>query len=184
MTEKIVLTLVGMQGAGKSEVAKYLQSKGFTTLRFGDLTDEELGRKGLPQTPENEELVRIGLRKQHGMGVFAVSAIPKIRKILDEASGVVIDGLYSWEEYLSLKKEFPGIVLVQVFAEKNIRHQRLEKRPFRPFNLSEEKNRDISEIETLKKAGPIAIADYLVDNSSSLEKLHKIVDVLMGRIRS
>ena len=36
-----VVAIVGMAGAGKSEVAHAFESNGFTRIRFGDVTDEE-----------------------------------------------------------------------------------------------------------------------------------------------
>ena len=38
-----VVSIVGMAGAGKSEVAAVFEEKGFTRIRFGDVTDEEMG---------------------------------------------------------------------------------------------------------------------------------------------
>ena len=37
-----VVAIVGMAGAGKSEVARLFEAKKYTRIRFGDITDEEL----------------------------------------------------------------------------------------------------------------------------------------------
>ena len=42
-----VVSIVGMTGAGKSEVARVFEKNGFIRIRFGDVTDEELVKRGL-----------------------------------------------------------------------------------------------------------------------------------------
>ncbi len=39
-----IVALVGMPGSGKSEVAKVFEKNGYKTIRFGDVTDEEVKR--------------------------------------------------------------------------------------------------------------------------------------------
>jgi len=53
-----VVAIVGMAGAGKSEVARTFERQGFISIRFGDLTDEEVKKRGLPLKEENERRVR------------------------------------------------------------------------------------------------------------------------------
>ena len=50
-----VVSIVGMAGSGKSEVARLFEANGFIRIRFGDVTDEEVRGRGLEL---NEELVR------------------------------------------------------------------------------------------------------------------------------
>jgi len=42
-----LVSIVGMTGSGKSEVAKVFEENGFTRVRFGDITDEEIRKQGL-----------------------------------------------------------------------------------------------------------------------------------------
>jgi len=58
-----VVAIVGMTGSGKSEVARVFQEHGFNPVRFGDVTDIELKKRGLPLTEENERPVREDFRK-------------------------------------------------------------------------------------------------------------------------
>lgn len=183
MTSPKILAIVGMPGSGKSEMCKYLKTKEFEIVRFGDLTEIELKRQNLEINPQNEQLVRVELRKEKGMNVYAVFAMSRIQKILAESRNVVIDGLYSWDEYLLLKKSFPNLVVINVFAGKTVRYQRLAKRGIRPLSADEAQRRDYSEIETLQKGGPIAIADYTVDSSGSLENLRNDVLKLLEKLK-
>lgn len=181
-SSSIILAFVGMPGAGKSEAAAYLRSKQIPFVRFGDLTEKRIQEKGLPLTPENEQLVRETIRKDEGMIAYAQYAKPTLEALSSANHLVGIDGLYSWEEYLYLQSIFPSLVVVHVFAEKKIRYGRLSIRPVRPFTKEEAQIRDKSEIENLNKGGPIAMADYLINNSTSLEELHTQLDMLLEKL--
>jgi len=168
-----VVSIVGMAGSGKSEVARVFEKSGFARVRFGDITDEEVRRRGLELNEENERLVRQQLRVEHGMAAYAKLSLPKIDRLL-EAGNAVVDGLYSWEEYILMKDCYGGqLVVVAVWASPETRHRRLAKRPVRPLTLEEAASRDIAEIQNLNKGGPIAVADFTIINESSLEALEK-----------
>ena len=53
-----VVAIVGMAGAGKSEVARVFEEHGFKKVRFGDITDEELKNRRLEPSEENERYIR------------------------------------------------------------------------------------------------------------------------------
>ena len=54
-----LVAIVGLPGSGKTEVAKILNKKGYSIVRFGDVTDVELKKQGLEINEENGE-VRLG----------------------------------------------------------------------------------------------------------------------------
>ena len=87
-----IVAIVGMTGAGKSEAASLFIENGFTKIRFGDVTDEEIKKRGLKLNEENERCIRELLRKEHGMSAYAILNLSKIDLAL-ERSAVVIDGL-------------------------------------------------------------------------------------------
>ncbi len=97
-----MVAIVGMAGAGKSEVAGLFEEHGFKKVRFGDITDEELKKRRLETSEENERYIRQQLRKNHGMAAYAQLNLSRIDNAL-KSSNVVVDGLYSWEEYILLK---------------------------------------------------------------------------------
>lgn len=183
MIKKSILVLVGMPGSGKSEVAFYLQKKGLPFVRFGDLTEQEIIRRGLTVTPENEQMVRESIRAEQGMAAFAKKALPKIKELFLTRDIIVVDGLYSWEEYLFLKETNTNILVIHIFTNRSIRYKRLAKRQTRPLTHEQAQERDFAEIEKLNKGGPIAIADYLIDNTSdNKENLYKKIDFLLTTI--
>jgi len=168
-----VVSIVGMAGSGKSEVAKVFEKAGFKRVRFGDITDEEVSKRGLELNEENERLVREQLRVEHGMAAYARLNLPRIDAAL-ESSDVVVDGLYSWEEYLLLKDWYGDrFNMVAVWSSPATRYRRLGNRVKRPLTVEEAVSRDISEIENSNKGGPIAVADYTIINESSIEELRE-----------
>lgn len=171
-----------MAGAGKSEVARQFRVKGFTIVRFGDATDEEVKRRGLELNEVNERQVREALRKEHGMAAYARLNIPRIDAALQKGK-VVVDGLYSWEEYLLLKEHYgDDLRLVAVWASPSTRYARLATREVRPLTQAEAAARDRAEIENSNKGGPIAMADYLITNEWTLADLLVQTEHLLARL--
>lgn len=178
-----VVAIVGMTGAGKSEVARVFEEHGFVKVRFGDVTDEELKNRGLEPNEENERCIREQLRKTHGMAAYAKLNLARIDTSLKSAS-VVVDGLYSWEEYTLLKQHYgKRVVTVAVWASPATRHARLAHRTERSLTLEEATSRDKSEIESINKGGPIAVADFTILNEASLEELEKETERILFALR-
>lgn len=181
-----IIAIVGMCGAGKSIVSDYLKSKGFQYLRFGQITLDEIIKRGLEPSEKLEKEIREGFRKQYGMAAFATLNLPKIEKLL-ETGDVVCDGLYSWSEYKILKKKFPQMKIIAVYASPLTRYKRISERQAvndpklrnRNFSQVEAQSRDFAEIENIEKGGPIAMADFTVNNEDSREKtLTQLEDIL------
>jgi len=178
-----ILAFVGMPGAGKSEAIAYIERKGIPFLRFGQITDEGVQALGLPLIPENERKVREQLREELGMAAYAIKSKPKLDALLKDHEVIAVDGLYSWEEYTYLKKDFPNLILIDIYAEPQVRYARLAKRPIRPVPVEKSRVRDIAEIEKLNKGGPIAIADHLLENNGEhIEELYQKIDILFERL--
>jgi len=178
-----VVSVVGMAGAGKSEVARLFEESGFIRIRFGDVTDEEIKKRGLELNESNERYIRELLRKEHGMSVYAKLNLPRIDEV-SKYSDVVIDGLYSWEEYIFLKTYYgEDFYVVAVLASPRTRYARLTTRVNRYLTAEEAAGRDRAEIENTNKGGPIAMADFTIVNESSLENLRKETRRIISRLR-
>jgi dephospho-CoA kinase len=168
-----LLSIAGMTGSGKSEVTKIFTENGFKKIRFGEITDEEVKKRGLELNEKNERHIRQQLRREHGMAAYARLSMPKIDSLL-KSGNVVIDGLYSWEEYTLLKNRYgANFTVIAVWASPATRYERLIKRSVRPLTREEANSRDIAEIEDTNKGGPIAMADFTIINESSLADLEK-----------
>jgi dephospho-CoA kinase len=178
-----VVSIVGMAGSGKSEVARVIEKNGFNKIRFGDITDEEVKKRGLELNEENERYIRQQLRQEHGMAAYAKLNLPKIDARLKSAD-VVVDGLYSWEEYTLLKSRYgDNFHVVAVWASPRTRYKRLSERPIRPLTAEEAASRDIAELENTNKGGPIAMADFTIINETSLKNLEKETEKVLSALR-
>ena len=179
-----IVSIVGMAGAGKSEVARLFEESGFTRIRFGDVTDEEIKRRGLEPGEASERYVRELLRQEQGMAAYAKLNQPRIDAAL-KRSDVVIDGLYSWEEYTLLQDRYgASFYLVAVWASPGTRYARLAGRAERHLTREEAASRDRTEIENVNKGGPIAMADFTITNESSLADLTRETGLVITRLKN
>jgi dephospho-CoA kinase len=177
-----VVALVGMAGAGKSEVARLFEKNGYFRIRFGDITDIEVANRGLPLNEVNERQVREQLRQEHGMAAYAKLNLPRIDEALQK-SNVIVDGLYSWEEFILLKNYYgEKLKLVAVYSSPKTRSSRLAVRRIRPLTAQDSADRDKNEIEIINKGGPIALADYTIINESSLKELKEQTQRIIERL--
>ena len=179
-----LIAVVGMSGSGKNIATEYLKEKGWEKIYFGGVTYKMMKEEGVEITPDgkSEKEFRENLRKRYGKECYAKLLLPDIEKALKDKD-VVLDGLYSWDEYKYLIDKFPNrLKLVCVIADKNIRYDRVSKRIERPFKREDIIYRDISEIENIAKGGPIAYADYYIDNNKDIESFHKRVDEIIEKI--
>jgi dephospho-CoA kinase len=177
------VALVGMPGAGKTLCAMHLQERGFYQFRFGSIITDEVIRRGLPLTPANERIVSEELRRNHGMDVVARFALPHLKTALEKHDSIVIDGLYSFSEYKTLRPELGrDMVVIAIVAPRTLRYERLHARPERPLTREEAEIRDYQEIEMLEKGGPIAIADYTLVNDGDPDILLAQLDALLEKL--
>ncbi len=177
-----IIAVVGMCGAGKSVASEHLESLGYQKVYFGNVTMEKLKEANLEITPDNEKMMREKLREDLGMGAFAKILLPKIKGYAKNGN-VVLDGLYSWDELTILKNEFhDDLKVIAVISDKKIRYNRLSQRPIRPFSQEDAIKRDISEIENIAKAGPIAYADYYIFNNGTVEDHEKRLDEILKEV--
>jgi dephospho-CoA kinase len=117
------------------------------------------------------------------MDAYARLNLPRIDSARRN-SDVVIDGLYSWEEYAFLKDYYDGdFYVIAVWASPATRHIRLAGRSSRRLTPEDAASRDRGEIEKVNKGGPIAMADFTILNESSLTHLNKEVERIISRLR-
>ena len=184
MSNKKILAIVGMAGSGKSTVVDLLVKEyNIPYIYFGNITLQEMKRKGLEPGQENEKKTPIELRQEHGMAAYAKLSLPQIEEHLTTNDYVLLDGLYSWSEYTFLRQNTTiPLTLLAVIAKREIRYQRLSQRPTRPLSPEESEKRDFAEIEQIEKGGPIALCDHYITNDTSLEDLKSQVENFIQEI--
>lgn len=170
---KKVIAIVGMPGSGKSEAGVFFKKKEIPVLRFGSVVIEGLESQGKEINPCNEQEYRQQIRQEYGMAAIARKMLPDIEHSIQISALVILDGLYSWEEYLFLKEKLSVLLILCIYARPALRYKRLKSRRTRPFSEVEARNRDIAEISKLNKGGPIAAADYLIKNEGTKEELER-----------
>jgi dephospho-CoA kinase len=149
---------------------------------FGDATFDEMRKMGLEINEVNERKTREDIRKRLGMGAYAILNLPKVKELFKNGS-VIIESLYSWEEYLEMKKEFgDSFKVLSIYSSPETRIIRMENRPVRPLKREEMISRDYSQIENLHQAGPIARADYTIVNEGTKEELQQQVDKIILKL--
>ena len=180
---RIILAVVGLPGSGKTEAINYLMNKyKWPKVYFGDVTFDEMKVRNLDINEKNERFVREDLRKLYGQLHYAKKVIEKINKLTD-SQNILVESLYSWEEYLEFKKEFgDDFRVLAVYSSPDKRIERLINRPVRPLKKEEVISRDYSQIENLHQAGPIARADFTMINEGEIMDLYKQIDVIIPKL--
>ena len=179
-----ILAFVGLTGSGKSSAVEYVTAKGLPKVYFGGIVLDEVQRRGLELTQENEQPIREELRETEGKDFIVKRIISQIHDLIEAGQDrIVADGLYTWTEYKVLKREFPGeLTVVAVVTPKHLRKQRMAKRPLRPLTSDQVDQRDWAEIENIEKGGPIAVAYYFIHNDGGVEKLHTQIDDILKTV--
>jgi dephospho-CoA kinase len=179
-----IIAFVGLTGSGKSTAVDYLTEKGYPKVYFGGIVLDEVTKRGLELTQENEQPIREELREKEGKDFVVKRIVKQIHDLIGAGQHrIVADGLYTWTEYKVLKSEFPGeLTVIAVVSPKHLRKRRMADRPLRPLTSTQVDQRDWAEIENIEKGGPIAIADYYIHNDGDLDHLHEQMDDVLEHV--
>lgn len=126
MSEKLVIGLAGMPGAGKSIVATVAKDNGYDIVVMGDVVREEAKKRGLEPNPENLGKIMLELRQKEGNAVVAKRSLQKIEN--SKKPKIIVDGIRSLSEVAEFKKHFPKFTLIAVEASTETRFKRLYHR--------------------------------------------------------
>ena len=182
----MIIGLTGKNGSGKGTVAEILKSRGFQYYSLSDSLRDELNRQKKAIT--REALIETGnrLRQNFGPSVLADRIIEKI----DPDKNYVIDSIRNPFEVKSLQK-VKGFSLFDVEAPVNIRFERCRKRAREGAEMTLAEFKKI-EAREVKSADPhaqqleatIHLADFIIKNGSTLEKLENLVIEYLKKITS
>ncbi len=172
------IIIVGMPGAGKSEIASVFSSAGYPVITMGDVVREETLKRGLDPDPQNTRTVMLELRTIEGPAAVAKRCVEKLRSCEDDT--VVIEGCRSIAEVEVFEQFCESIKIICVHASPRTRYERLLRRgrSDAPHDWQSFRERDLREI-SVGLGGVIALSDYMIINEGSLEELldkaHQIV---------
>ena len=183
----MIIGLTGKNAAGKGETAKYLMTKGFEYHSLSDALRDEAAKLNIAHTRDN--LIKLGneLRKKYGAGFLSKKTSEKIinQKNFSKKNFFVVDSIRNPEEINELKKN-SAFILVAVDAPIEIRFERMQKRGRYGDAKTLEELKSQEEKENLKTATNqqldkcIEMADYIISNEDTLERLFNSIDNLLG----
>lgn len=181
---KTVIVVVGMPGAGKSEVANIYRRHGVAVFRSGDIVREEVAKRGLELNIENSEKVARQLREEMGRDAPARIAMEKALSL--PGTIACIEGPRDMAELDCIAGQ-SNPILVVVTAPEEVRFRRLHGRLLSrdpgnevkgrrdPSTMDEFRWRDRKETER----GIVEVLEtrkyprYEIENSGSLGDLEK-----------
>ena len=176
--------MTGRYGAGKGEVAAYLQTKGFGYFSFSEQIGEECRKRNLQETRENLISIANEFRSKFGNDYWARKIISK----MDNSRDYVIESFRNPGEVRAFQG-MPGFRLVLVEAPQRLRFERTMKRQrkadfkgfseFKKFDGQETKNKDKLAQQLVECA---AMAGLKIVNNGTLEELHKKIDAMIGEL--
>jgi len=181
----MILGLTGKNASGKGKVAEYLKTKGFVYYSLSDALREEATKLGLDHSRNN--LIKLGneLRDKNGPEFLA----QQINKKIIENKNSVIDSIRSPYEAKELLKN-KNFLLIGIDAPIELRFKRLLERnragdakTIEEFKQQEEKENTSNETAQQLDA-TFSLAEKIINNDDSLEKLHKKIDDLLEEIKA
>ena len=180
-SDKLVIGLAGMPGAGKSLLVEAATELGYAIVVMGDVIRQETLKRGLELTPQNVGKVMLLLREEGGNCVIAEKCIPKIEELTSQK--VIVDGLRSLYEANSFKAHFENFTLVAVHASPETRFKRINYRGRSddPNNWGVFHERDMREL-SVGLGNVIAMAEQILVNDNSMEQFKAQVKEYLERI--
>jgi dephospho-CoA kinase len=178
-----VIGVVGEIGSGKDEVLKYLRARhGVPYLSTGDIVRKMAEAEGVEGTRENLEAISRRCFLDIGKGCFVRMAGEEIVRQGWKAAG--ISGVRTPDDVELLRKTFgKDFTLVRVdINDPLVRFDRVRKRREErdPLTYEAFQAQDRKEEETFDISKAVSMADYTLDNSGPLERLHTEIDALVA----
>jgi len=179
--QKLVVSVAGMPGSGKSVVVKVANENGYESVVMGDIVRQEAELRSQEPNAENIGKIMLELREKEGKGVIARRCIPKIEGT--KKPKVVVDGIRSLEEVEEFKKRFPKCSLIAICASPETRFQRLYRRrrsdDAEGWDVFYE--RDMREL-SVGLGSAIAMAEYTLVNEEALDIVKNRVEHVLRKV--
>ncbi|MFQ5888143.1 MAG: AAA family ATPase [Candidatus Hydrothermarchaeales archaeon] len=173
---KLVVGLIGRMGSGKGVVSDHMHEKyGASQHRFSQVLMDLLDRLYLPH--DRKLLQELGACIRNKLGKLVI--VDAFRKDLesDESKIIVVDGI-RYKNEVEMLRRFENNLLLFIDAPIKLRYQRCKKRGEKgETNISYEEFLKAESRETERYIDDIRkMADYIIDNSGTLEELFEKID--------
>jgi len=178
--------IAGLNGAGKSEVVRFLESRSFHAASLSDVIRHELRREGLE--PTREHMIERGrtLRAEHGPAVLA----QRVLSLLPSGQHHVLDSIRHPAEVAALRAAGP-FLLIWVEAGEALRFERMQARArggdattLEDFRALEARELTSSEESGQKLLEVRALADEVIANEADVASLQAQLQELLRRALS
>lgn len=173
----MIIGLTGRIGAGKGEVAKFLQGCGFEYHSLSDIIRGEIRKKRNKITRERLILEGTRLREENGPGALAERTLAK----LDRDKNYVIDSIRNPAEVKALRNR-NDFFLLHVRARRRTRFERVRNRgreqdpqTFREFTRTEAREFESRNPAAQQLLATEQLANHVIDNNGPLTSLHEKV---------
>lgn len=178
-----IIAFTGMPFSGKSEAVKIAKEMDIPVIRMGDMIWQETKNQGLELNDENVGKIANDFRKEHGMDIWAIKTLDKI-KSFKKFDILVIDGVRNIEEIEKFEKELgKKFVLITVDASDKSRYKRAmirgRKDDSRDINLI--KKRDKREL-SWGLGNVIASADIVILNEGTVDEFKQKIKDIFNKI--
>ena len=186
----MIIGLTGTNGSGKGTVATYFKEKGFQYHSLSDELRMLMKVEGIEITLPNLVTWGNNIRRNNGADYLAQLVIKNIKDDEDEEASSpgnhIIDSIRNPGELEAIKKAFgKDFRMVAVDAPIDVRYERVQKRAREDDKQSLEEFKHNEEVQ-LKNSDPsqqqltavMEAADVKLDNSGSVDDLHKELEKL------
>jgi dephospho-CoA kinase len=167
-----IFAVAGLCGVGKTTAVNFLaEVSGGEVVYFGNTVLRVVRERGLPETSESEQIVRIDLRKRNGRSYLAILEAERIRAIVSAGRSAFVDAVYTAEEFDYLANLAPGakFILIGIEVSFTVRLERLQKRPARPLTENQMRARDALEMTTLNTGDILSRAAFRLNNEATMD---------------
>lgn len=158
----LIVAITGMPGAGKSTVARALETAGFQGIAMGDMIRQETKRRNLAPDDQSMGMVMREMREKYGAGAVAELCLNAIRSMKGEV--VVVDGIRSVAE-VEIFRRAGAVRLLAIMASPERRFQLLTSRgrTDAPQSIESFRTRDEREL-SIGIGAAIALSDEAISN--------------------
>ncbi|MBQ2651955.1 MAG: AAA family ATPase [Methanobrevibacter sp.] len=162
-----VMGISGLPGSGKSLISDIAIEMGAIIVSMGDIIREEAKKRGEP-TKETA----VNLRKEFGDNIVSELTVKKIKKLQEEGNAdlIIIEGIRSPHEVNMFKENFDDFIILSIFANPNLRFERLKKRMREDDSQDYAgfRKRDLTELG-FGIGDVISLSDKMIINESDIE---------------
>jgi dephospho-CoA kinase len=181
----IIIGITGTIGAGKGTIVDILKERGFAHFSARDFIVEKIIEAKLPINRDTMTSMGNLLRKNHTPSYVLENLYNKAK---ESGQNSVLESVRNPKEIEFLRKQ-ENFILLAVTADVEKRYQRILLRKtvtdnvsFETFKANEEREMQSNDINSQNLRLCIEMADYVVDNSGTIEELKEKVEEIWEKI--